>query len=370
MSLSCHVGSPLLLWLAFTAAGCDDSTEGSPPLLITTAQPPDPSNQAGAPTTAPKVEVTRYVSCGDFTPPPAEHPPARSERQVFGISVAPDGQSMVVTDAQSASAYHIANRFEDSAWLWDAHTGLAILSQFSPDGTMVAISGDGRDLVAADGGELLFRPAVPVDAGPEGCSQAYLNFSHDGHYLAGGGYRYVVDVFETSGHAKEAALPSQSCNSSAAFSPDDSLIATSTPELYRSADFSRVWPAEVPQEATDAGVWAKAVEFSPNGKELLVSRCSLAARSATRMECQHALYDVVNGDLLDALPSKSPGFAVFSPSGEQVLVGNLVLDRNGADPQSLWPDFANELEAYAFTPHGDIIAASSGGVLHRFCVTH
>ena len=65
-------------------------------------------------------------------------------REVLGVAVSPDGNTLFTTSGDGALAHRLAATFQDSLAIWSGHTGLEILSEFSRDGSLVAISGDGR----------------------------------------------------------------------------------------------------------------------------------------------------------------------------------------------------------------------------------
>jgi WD40 repeat protein len=308
-----------------------------------------------------------WTDCGTFVPPDDLQRPPRDERQAFGVSISPDGGTMVVTDVYTAFAYRIAPNFQESTQLWQGDTGLELMSEFSPDGSMVAISGDGRRLLAADTGTSIFGPPPPPDVPTEGCNQAYFRFSHDGKLVAGGGYKFGVDVFDVSGQAPVATLPSQGCDSAAAFSPDDSLIATGKPELYRASDHTRVWPAVIGKDEPDHLAWATWVQFTSDGTELVVSTCRAAeiARIDRRFECNHAWYSAETGEVIGKSGSVTTSFAVLSPDGRFFVDSHSVHDRLTGGESVLRSE--DDIQAAAFAPDRDIIAAVAGGTLHRFC---
>lgn len=356
----------LLPLIALALAACDESSNQFPQFV--------PSAAAGQAGQSPRLEAWEWSECGVFVPPDDMQRPVREERPVFGVSISPDAGTMVVTDVFTASAYRIASDFQASTRLWQSDTGLEgsgleLTSEFSPDGSMVAISGDGRQLVAADTGAKLFG-IVPPPAINIGCNQAYFRFSHDGRFVAGGGYQFAVDVYEVSGHALAATLESQGCDSAAAFSPDDSLIATGKPELYRASDFTRIWPESLDKDPADSSAWATWVQFIAGGKELMVSTCrgNEGSPDGRRFTCHHAVHSVETGEVIGTSGYPTSSFAVLSQDGRFYVDTHSVYDRFGGGDSLLRAE--EDIFAAAFAPNGDVIAAVKGGNLHRFCARH
>lgn len=351
--------------IALALAACDESPNQFAPQSV----PGAAAGQAGQAGQPAPLEAWEWSECGVFVPPDDTERTAREERQVFGVSISPDAATMVVTDVYTASAYRIAPDFQASTLLWQSDTGLELTSEFSPDGSMVAISGDGRQLLAADTGARLFGP-IPPPGINIGCNQAYFRFSHDGRFVAGGGYQFGVDVYDVSGHALAATLASQGCDSAAAFSPDDSLIATGKPELYRASDFTRIWPESLEKDPPDQFAWATWVQFISEGKELVVSTCRAEPRSpdGRQFACDHVMHSVETGAAIGRSGEPTSSFAVLSQDGRFYVDTHSVYDRLRSGDSLLRAE--QDIHAAAFAPNGDVIAAVKGGSLHRFCARH
>jgi hypothetical protein len=343
--------------LALALFGCGDNTDPTPYTpLPPTAQPPgqDPAIEQ------PPTDHWEWSECGSLAlPADATATDRVIVRDVLGLSVAPDGATAVVTDGYNATAVRIAPVFADSAPIWTSSTELEFVSEFSADASLVAISGDNRGLLDAAAGTLLFDPSPPPDV-HVGCGVGYFGLSHDRRWAAGGGFGYDVEVFDVVTHELVARLPSSSCNSAAAFSPDGSLLATARGELYRTSDWSRLWPEAVDRDASEAEVWLTGVRFTPDGRELLVTRCDYP-RSAT--SCSSELRSAVAGGGGSAPTSVASTFAALSPDGTWIAADGQLQHRRGAR-QVLAPD----LGATAFMPNGDVLAAGADDRLHRFCV--
>jgi len=284
-------------------------------------------------------------------------------RSVLGVSVSPDGRRFATTNGYVVVSWLLADDFKLSAPAWAAQTGVDMYSQFSADGSLFAVSGDGRELFTADGLPLLYPPP-PANVG--NCGSAHFAFSPDGRYVAGGGYDFLVDVYDTATQKLVTRLPSSSCNSTAAFSPDGTFLITSALETYRVNDWSLVEPAQVsprPVSYAENDGMSGAI-FAPNGRQLLVSTCSASELAPYVWHCQHVLTPigpVAQGrTLLYGGPRPS-----FSPDGGNVVAGAEVVQVEYFKEHALGA--RDELVSAAFTPRGDIIAGAMDGSLVKYC---
>jgi hypothetical protein len=179
--------------------------------------------------------------------------------------------------------------------------------------------------------------------------------------VAGAGYRSSVEVFTVDGLAFAADLPSRHCNSAAAFSKDESLVATSGPELYRTDGWQRIWPRDLPAKTeTTFGNSSPfdSVRFAPGEKEFLVSRCE-----NEKPYCAHSLYSVDTGASRGELPLRARRPS-FSPGGRWVVAGDTLLDLPAGRASTMVAPGASES---IFAPNGDIIAGGVDGSLTRYC---
>jgi WD40 repeat protein len=285
--------------------------------------------------------------------------PGQGQR-IFGISISPDGNTLVLTNAQTAAAFRVAPSIGASTPLWQAETGVELYSEFSPDGSVVAVSGDGRQLLAADTGAALFPRSLPT--APQlsaGCGIAYYRFSHDGRRVAGTNYDYGVEIYDIASLELLATLPSAGCSSGAAFSPDDDLIATGQPELYRTDDSTRLWPQTIGTRDTNGfDSWS---QFTKNGDQLVVSTCDGV------LECHHEFYSAKTGVVVGSAES-TRSFAVLSRDGRFFVGRGSVEDRIDGSKSLLRAEA--DIDAAVFAPNDDIIAAVADGSVHRFCAQH
>lgn len=277
-------------------------------------------------------------------------------RLIYGLSVAPDGQRFVTTNGHTATGYEVAEDFAESRAIWTVDTGLELASEYSRDGSLVAISGDGRATVDALTGVRYLSPTPPAGV-LDGCFNGYFGFSSDHRWVAGGGWRYEVDVFDTLTEARLTTLPSAGCNTSAAFSADDSLLATSSGELYRTGDFSRIWPTMVAPEQPSYDEALTGVQFLADGQSFVTSSCQTGDSQigGAPFECHNSLHTITGATVRSSDLGNTNGRPAFSRDGRWLLDG-------------LTESVLN-LTAAAFAPNGDVIAGDKDGVIYRFCNT-
>ncbi len=119
-------------------------------------------------------------------------------------------------------------------------------------------------------------------------------------------------------------VPSARCDGRAAFNADESLMATTGPELYRTSDWTRIWPATVISpviqgQRRDDSPFGD-VQFLPGGRELLISLCGRPVSD----DYQLLLRAVFRGHR----PHASPVAGLDGSKG--VRLGGRALDRVGA----------------------------------------
>jgi WD40 repeat protein len=288
-------------------------------------------------------------------------------REVLGVAVSPDGNWLFTTSGDGALAHRIAATFQDSLAIWSGHTGLEMLAEFSRDSSLVAISGDGRGVFASDSGIRVFPPPIPPAGVISGCYNAYFGFSSNAQLVAGGGYDFHIDVFDTKSQTLLKTLLSVSCNTAATFSPDNSLLATSAGELFRTQDWTRLWPESTEPEAPPATLTDEEdltrVEFMPDGSGFVSSVCS----AEPTLTCTSKLYSMAAG----AQPKTTLEGSVLpslSADGQWLVLGNYVQRVQGGGAAGLAARDGALITAAAFAPNGDIFAGDGDGRLHRFCV--
>jgi WD40 repeat protein len=333
----------LVLWLG----GCGASSG---------AAPVDAGSKA-----SPAPHPPAWDECGTLTLDPDPSNPAR---EVTGLAVSPDGRLLVGASFVKAHAWHLADELGASTYAWGVSTGNEKFAAFSPDGTLVAISGDGRALVDVASGAKVFTPNLSAAPVLDGAYMAFFDFSPDGRRVAGSGYDYFVDVFDTTTHERLAMLPAGNLDTGAAFSPNGSLLATGIPELYRTSDWTRVWPAAVTREQpTDTGSYpVENVVFTPDGQEFVVSRC-VQDLVLERQQCTNTLFLAQTGRAERPLPL-SGARPAFSADGDLLITGgDIVWKLSGSDVTHL-----GDFTAGAFAPNDDVFVGTADGLVKRFCV--
>jgi hypothetical protein len=162
-------------------------------------------------------------------------------------------------------------------------------------------------------------------------------------------------------------LPIAHCESRASFNRDDSLVAMSGPEVYRTSDWSLVWPTQITAEAPQASVngipdFFRDAQFAPGDQALLVSRCYVWVGASG---CVHELRAVSDGALIRKLPEITGTRARFSGEGNWIVSGNTALHV----PTSETVVFDPAATLSTFAPNGDIIAVLKDSTLARYCRT-
>ena len=222
-----------------------------------------------------------------------------------------------------------------------------------------------------DGRILLPSPPPPPEVGPGICLPVRLRFSPKMTWLAGNNYSRALDVFDVRDLSRGTApvplvnLPA-GCDA-VAFSRDDRLMATSGAALYRTAPtadgWRKLWSEVVPAPPEDDRITngvANDVSFSPDERQLLVSRCE-----ETSGGCVASLLDVDTGAVLRRLPDLQSAHPSFSPEGSWIVAGGTLLHLPSGDVRPLDPGVTTTTAL--FTPDGDIIAGSADDVLTRYC---
>ncbi|HXK16342.1 MAG TPA: WD40 repeat domain-containing protein [Polyangiaceae bacterium] len=285
-----------------------------------------------------------------------------STHPVLSVSVSPDGKRFATTNGRALLVWNIPDDFAASSVAWVDQIDFEMYTQFSPDGSKLALSGDSRALFSADGLRL-FSPPPP--AAPSTCPWAHFAFSPDGRFLAGAGNDYFVDVFDTATHELVTRLPSSGCNSTAAFSADGSFLVTGALEVYYTSDWSPVSPDAVVQvlaSQTDNDAMNRAI-FAPDGRHAIVSSCRTNTSIPDMYSiCTQRLVLAGGGAGAETLTLSAPHPEV-SPDGRFVLAGGGLLRLSPPEGRAL---DAN-LTSAAFSPNGDIIAGSRDGSIVRYC---
>ncbi len=228
---------------------------------------------------------------------------------------------------------------------------------FSPDGTEYVVSGDRWGAIeSTDTGALLEMPnPPPANVGQSPCFVTGARLSPHNDWFLVGAYDNSVSVLTIRDNTQLARLPTASCNARAVFNADETLVVTTDPALYRVSDWSVVWNTANVEAGMGAGL-NEDVQIRPNANEVLVSHCGTAT-------CEHALYSLTDGSMLRTLPELTNNRAKFSPEGNWVVSGTMLLHL--PDGQQRVIDPAPVLAA--FTANGDVIALHADNTLARYC---
>jgi hypothetical protein len=307
-------------------------------------------------------------------PPPLPDAP-QPGRPINHLALSRDG-SVLVSNVLSfaAFAFKLAPRFADSKVVWGASVEVNLEVDVAADGKTVAVMGDGRVLYGAADGRIVWPTPPqppPPDIGFPVCLPIRLRFSPKMTWLAGNYYTRVLDVFDvrdlSSGTPPVPLVHLPAGCDAVAFSRDDRLMATSGAALYRTAPsadgWRKLWTTVVPAPPENGGLTnglANDVSFSPDERQLLVSRCT-----EIRGGCVVSLLDVDTGQILRGLPELQSPHPSFSPEGSWIVAGGTLLHLPSGDVRALNPEVATTTAL--FTPDGDIIAGSADDVLTRYC---
>lgn len=276
---------------------------------------------------------------------------------VLSVAVSPDGNQAVTTTGETLLGWSLDH--DRIAVAWAANAGRELNARYSADGSLIAVSSDEPKVLTAEGAPV-FQPA-PVP--PSACKVVQtLAFSPDGRWLVRVAFG-TIEVFEQGTWNKVAELKSQTCLSSATFSPDSHYLMTSVPELYETETWTQVWTTDV---NTEGAPNAYNVAFFPSGREAISSACAFELPNRSLIECFVRTFSAGGRptgrlDGLSAWPS-------FSPETEDWLIGaGVILFRRVPRPDALVPLPSDQLSASAFMPNGDILAGTPNGSLLRLC---
>ena len=279
----------------------------------------------------------------------------RVDRPIAELSIASDGQS-----------------FSSNNYVW--RTGLPFVTApaLQADVGIRDVTPDGRWGAA---GDLLDLTDGRIYAHlPYGECTAAQRFAPSGRFVLGRDCAGFVTVHSTDfllGGSGD--LPSRLATSAgdgiSDFSPDETLLATPGPELYRTSDWQRIWPTEIARHIAPEPPIAEDtdVRFAPNGRSLLVSRCTNPDpyANAYGYSCVAELYSVASGVLERTLPELAAPHPRFSAEGDWVVSGATLLHLPSNERRSL----DENTNVAAFAPNGDVFAGNRDGSLTRYCRT-
>jgi hypothetical protein len=299
-------------------------------------------------------------------PPPGD-PSSSSTSLPTVLSVSPDGARLATASLtpEGSLLWRLSSNFAASVPIRSIGQGIPLEASFSADSREVAYSGDGWGIFSAGDGSFL-NTNVPPPTVAANCWFISARFSVGGPWLAIGTYGATMNIVTRDDLQLVAALPTARCRARSSFNGDGSLVAVSGPEVYRTSDWSLMWPSQIvpePSQLIDAPSedYFRDAQFAPGGQTLLVSRCD----GPFGMGCVHALQAVSNGALVQQLPQLTASRARFSGEGNWVVSGPTVLHV----PTNESVTFDPNATLSAFAPNGDIIAILKDDTLTRYCRT-
>lgn len=282
-------------------------------------------------------------------------PPAPTGVQPNDMAASADGTHFLV----GTMMWRIDPDFVQSNIVSIDQSSIRIDDAFSPDGTEYVVSGDRwGGIESTDTGALLESPTPPpANVGqPSDCFVTGARLSPHNDWFVVGAYDNAVDVLNISDNTQVARLPTVRCDGRAVFNADESLVVTTDPALFRVSDWSEVWNSAGADDAGSGGGLWDDVQIRPNANEALVSHCDNAS-------CEHALYSLTDGTVIQTLPQLTNNRAKFSPEGNWVVSGTTLLHLPNGEQRVLDPAAV----LAAFVPSGDVIALLADNTLARYC---
>lgn len=282
-------------------------------------------------------------------------------RSVYSLDLSADGRTLA-SHGDHAVMWELLPDFASSKPIVQGTSG--------PPSWNVALARDGRAMIASGDAVAFFRRdgsighAEPPGAGTD-CLSPDWAFSPAGTLMAGG-HSGEVEVWSAGTLTPLRNLVADNCGGGVAFSPDGSLLATASLELFETATWTKVW--DLSSEVTAPKPFAEnAVEFSPDGQELVVTRCSTDVSSdflpPGAGSCRSERYATADGTELGVVPALEGDRARYSPEGHWLVSKNHAFHV----PSSTSVEYAAGAVSAVFAPNGDIIAGLGDGALVRYC---
>jgi WD40 repeat protein len=275
-------------------------------------------------------------------------------RHVTALDVSRDG-NYFASHADSGVLWKLAASFADSEPLVQGHAADSSWNvAIAPDGRAMTLSGDNIAFVARDDTYV----SGSASASALACLSPDWSFSPDGRFAAGSHYDEFVEVRDTRKFLVIRGVTAKNCGGGVAFSPDSTRMVTASLQLFDTATWAKVWD-HAPSDEQPRGLDAEsAVEFSPDGREIVVTRCL-----ETPSLCDSERYRAGDGSSLGALPELRGDRVRYSPEGHWVVSGARLLHL----PLGTSLEYSSDATVAAFTPDGGIIAGTADGSLVRYC---
>ncbi len=294
-------------------------------------------------------------------------PSATTYNLPTALAVSPDGTRIAASTIRGGSLlWRVAADLSASVPIRSIDVNLPMEAAFSSSSGELVVSGDGGAIFSSNDGALRDLLPLPPEVPAINCTFRLASISPTGRWMTRGGITDTVTVLARPGLQSVTALPTAGCQERSSFNAAETLLALPGPELYRTSDWSLIWPAQIvaapPLDGSDTDIF-RDVQFAPGEKALLVSHCPESAR--TSLGCSHALYAASDGALIQNLPALTATRARFSAEGNWIVSGSTALHL--PTNESVTFDPAAVLSTFA--PNGDIVAILNDNTVARYCRT-
>jgi WD40 repeat protein len=271
------------------------------------------------------------------------------------LDISPDGRHFASHGGRAVTWALDAQDFSQSLPLFrgaapDESWNVAL----DPSGEVMSVSGDNVGFFKRHGG----HESVGLPPAAVGCLSADWSFSPLGGVAAGTHYGPSVVVVDTANLSSSGVVEASNCGGGVAFSPDGSLLATASRELFDTATWTRLygaWPTPGSNSFTNA---EGDVVFSPDGAELVITRCA-----QHNQECVATRYHTADGSEIGRVPRLTGEQVRFSPDGDWLISRNQLVHL----PSGANLELPAAVAVAVFTPEGDIISGEADGSLVRHC---
>jgi WD40 repeat protein len=307
-----------------------------------------------------------------------------ADRQVYALSASADGRRLAVLDTPVGVDHFDPTVTQQSVAIWDLTTmtlarrigdvsdgSWALDVDLSPDGALLAVTGDGSRLVRVADGSEVWHFGPPPSVASNGSVERNFAFSPDGTLLAAGTPE-EIEIFAVDGGASVTKLPAMPASPGLAFSPDGTLLASSGAALWQTAGWANLRRgATVNLDRLAAQIiftdnWAT---FTPNSSAILIQFATSTfmdgelVTTTLHWHTDTEILDAATGTVVKALPKDLPRRPSFSPDGRWLLAGNQLTHLETGAALTL----AAASEVSVFLPDGRIAAPLADDSIQLFC---
>lgn len=280
-------------------------------------------------------------------------------RRIVALDISADGRYLASHDGK-AIVWQIDDAFAQSIPLyWGSAPDSSWNVALSHDGGALVASGDNVARFQRDGA---FQPADPPPPGAGSCLSADWAFSPDGCWVAGTHYGQQVVVRDAQDFSVVTTLPASNCAGGVAFSPDGAYLMTASLELFDTSTWRTQWslPLAPSTNRRGAGIAENAVQFSPDGKEVIITTAGDGIDDDVYSSVRH---NAITGQTIANVPQLSGDRVRYSPEQHWLVSRNFALHL----PSGSLFELSGRTTEALFTPQGDIIAGEADGSLVRYC---